>query len=100
ELLIAYEEYRTPRAVLVGILRESRRDVIWRLCLRRDRMAARVGNSRSSRDRSVMSEIARFNVAGPDAEAAASPTVQFDAFFEAEKDQLYRALCLVTRNRH
>jgi RNA polymerase sigma-70 factor, ECF subfamily len=47
-----------------------------------------------------MSEIARFRVAGPEGDAAASPTVQFEAFFEAEKDQLYRALCLVTRNRH
>jgi RNA polymerase sigma-70 factor (ECF subfamily) len=47
-----------------------------------------------------MSEIARSSVAGPVADVAASPTVQFDAFFEAEKDQLYRALCLVTRNRH
>jgi RNA polymerase sigma factor (sigma-70 family) len=47
-----------------------------------------------------MSEIARFSVVGPDAEVAAPPTVQFEAFFEAEKDQLYRALCLVTRNRH
>ena len=47
-----------------------------------------------------MSEIARFRAAGPDADIAATPTVQFDAFFEAEKDQLYRALCLVTRNRH
>jgi RNA polymerase sigma-70 factor (ECF subfamily) len=47
-----------------------------------------------------MSEIARLSVAGPDTDLAASPTLQFDAFFEAEKDQLYRALCLVTRNRH
>jgi RNA polymerase sigma-70 factor (ECF subfamily) len=47
-----------------------------------------------------MSEIARFSVVGPDADVAASPNVQFEAFFEAEKDQLYRALCLVTRNRH
>jgi RNA polymerase sigma-70 factor, ECF subfamily len=47
-----------------------------------------------------MSEIARFSVVGPDADVATSPTVQFEAFFEAEKDQLYRALCLVTRNRH
>jgi RNA polymerase sigma-70 factor (ECF subfamily) len=37
---------------------------------------------------------------GPDADVAASPAVQFEAFFETEKDQLYRALCLVTRNRH
>ena len=44
-----------------------------------------------------MSEIARFSVVEPDTEGAA---VQFEAFFEAEKDQLYRALCLVTRNRH
>jgi RNA polymerase sigma-70 factor, ECF subfamily len=47
-----------------------------------------------------MSEVARFSVVGPEADAAASPTVQFEAFFEAEKDQLYLALCLVTRNRH
>ncbi len=46
-----------------------------------------------------MSEIARFSVVGPDA-AVVSPTLQFEAFFEAEKEQLYRALCLVTRNRH
>jgi RNA polymerase sigma-70 factor (ECF subfamily) len=47
-----------------------------------------------------MSEIARFSVAGPEAGVAVSPSIQFEAFFEAEKDQLYRALCLVTRNRH
>jgi RNA polymerase sigma-70 factor, ECF subfamily len=47
-----------------------------------------------------MSEIARFSEVGPEADVAASPTVQFEAFFEAEKDQLYLALCLVTRNRH
>ena len=47
-----------------------------------------------------MSEIARFNAVGPEAKVAISPTVLFEAFFEAEKDQLYRALCLVTRNRH
>ena len=47
-----------------------------------------------------MSESARFSVVGPEADVAASPTVQFEAFFEAEKDQLYLALCLVTRNRH
>lgn len=47
-----------------------------------------------------MSEIARFSAVGPEADVAASPTVQFEAFFEAEKDQLYLALCLVTRNRH
>jgi len=43
-----------------------------------------------------MSEIARFSVAGPEAGVAVSPSIQFEAFFEAEKDQLYR----VTRNRH
>lgn len=47
-----------------------------------------------------MSEIARVSAVGPDADVAATPIVQFEAFFEAEKDQLYRALCLVTRNRH
>jgi RNA polymerase sigma-70 factor (ECF subfamily) len=47
-----------------------------------------------------MSEFARFSVVGPEADVAAPPVVKFEAFFEAEKDQLYRALCLVTRNRH
>ena len=47
-----------------------------------------------------MSEIARFSAVGPEADVVASPTDQFEAFFETEKDQLYRALCLVTRNRH
>ena len=47
-----------------------------------------------------MSEIARVSAVGPDADVAATPIVQFEAFFEAEKRQLYRALCLVTRNRH
>ena len=47
-----------------------------------------------------MSEIARFSAVGPEADVAASPTDQFEAFFETEKDQLYLALCLVTRNRH
>ena len=47
-----------------------------------------------------MSEIARFSVARPDADVAVAPTAQFEAFFEAEKDQLYRALCLVTRTWH
>ena len=47
-----------------------------------------------------MSEIARFSAVGPETDVAVSPTVQFEAFFEAEKDQLYLALCLVTRNRH
>ena len=47
-----------------------------------------------------MSEIARFGEVRPDVDVAAAPAVAFEAFFEAEKDQLYRALCLVTRNRH
>jgi RNA polymerase sigma-70 factor (ECF subfamily) len=47
-----------------------------------------------------MSEIAGFSVVGPEADVTASPTVQFEEFFETEKDQLYLALCLVTQNRH
>jgi RNA polymerase sigma factor (sigma-70 family) len=47
-----------------------------------------------------MSEIARFGAGGPEADVAVSPALSFEAFFEVEKDQLYRALCLVTRNRH
>jgi RNA polymerase sigma-70 factor (ECF subfamily) len=47
-----------------------------------------------------MSEIARFGAVGHEAEVAFSSPLSFEAFFEVEKDQLYRALCLVTRNRH
>jgi RNA polymerase sigma-70 factor (ECF subfamily) len=47
-----------------------------------------------------MSERVRRNVVASDAQAAMSPAVQFETLFEAERDRLYRALCLVTRNRH
>ena len=47
-----------------------------------------------------MSEIARFGAVESGADVAVSPALNFEAFFEIEKDQLYRALCLVTRNRH
>jgi RNA polymerase sigma-70 factor, ECF subfamily len=47
-----------------------------------------------------MSEIARLGAVGPEADVAVSSALNFEAFFEVEKDQLYRALCLVTRNRH
>ena len=34
------------------------------------------------------------------AERAGHATLSFEEFFEAEKARLYRALCLITRNRH
>jgi RNA polymerase sigma-70 factor (ECF subfamily) len=46
-----------------------------------------------------MDETARLGVAGTDVHEAASPPVSFDSFFERERDRLYRALWLVTRNR-
>jgi RNA polymerase sigma-70 factor (ECF subfamily) len=47
-----------------------------------------------------MSEIARFEAVGHEADIVVSPPLSFEAFFQAEKEQLYRALCLVTRNRN
>jgi RNA polymerase sigma factor (sigma-70 family) len=47
-----------------------------------------------------MSEIARFGAVGREADVAFSSPLSFEAFFEVEKDRLYRALCLVTRNRY
>jgi RNA polymerase sigma-70 factor (ECF subfamily) len=46
-----------------------------------------------------MSETARLGPAGMEVHEAASPPVAFEAFFEQEKDGLYRALWLVTRSR-
>lgn len=47
-----------------------------------------------------MSEIVRFGAVGHEADLAVAPSLDFEAFFQVEKDQLYRALCLVTRNRY
>jgi hypothetical protein len=47
-----------------------------------------------------MSETARLGVEGVDVHEAAFPPVSFEAFFEQERDLLYRALWLVTRNRY
>lgn len=46
-----------------------------------------------------MSETARFGTEAIGAPEAASSPVPFEGFFERERDQLYRALWLVTRNR-
>ena len=46
-----------------------------------------------------MSETARLGPEGMEVHEAASPPVPFEGFFERERDQLYRALWLVTRNR-
>jgi RNA polymerase sigma-70 factor (ECF subfamily) len=46
-----------------------------------------------------MGETGRLGVAGMDLHEAANPPVSFDSFFERERDRLYRALWLVTRNR-
>jgi RNA polymerase sigma-70 factor (ECF subfamily) len=45
-----------------------------------------------------MTETARIGSAGMDAHETA-PSVSFEGFFERERDRLYRALWLVTRNR-
>jgi RNA polymerase sigma-70 factor (ECF subfamily) len=47
-----------------------------------------------------MDETTRLGVAGTEVHEAAYPPVSFDSFFEQERDRLYRALWLVTRNRH
>jgi RNA polymerase sigma factor (sigma-70 family) len=46
-----------------------------------------------------MSETARLGPAGMEVHEAASPPVAFEAFFEHERNGLYRALWLVTRSR-
>lgn len=46
-----------------------------------------------------MDETARLGVAGTNVHEAAYLPVSFDSFFERERDRLYRALWLVTRNR-
>ena len=46
-----------------------------------------------------MSETARLVVAS-DVQAASTASVPFEDFFDQQKDGLYTALCLVTRNRH
>ena len=46
-----------------------------------------------------MSETARL-VVGSDVQAASTTSVPFEDFFDEQKDGLYAALCLVTRNRH
>lgn len=45
-----------------------------------------------------MSEAARLSVLGSDMEDAATAAASFERFFERERDELYRTLCLVTRN--
>ena len=47
-----------------------------------------------------MSEIARFGAMEREADVAVSAPLDFETLFQVEKEQLYRALCLVTRNRH
>jgi RNA polymerase sigma-70 factor (ECF subfamily) len=47
-----------------------------------------------------MDETKRLGVAEMEVHEAAYPPVSFDSFFEQERDLLYRALWLVTRNRH
>lgn len=46
-----------------------------------------------------MNEMARLGSEAIDAHETASSPVPFEGFFEQERDQLYRALWLVTRNR-
>jgi RNA polymerase sigma-70 factor (ECF subfamily) len=46
-----------------------------------------------------MGQTARLGVVGKDVHEAAYSPVSFDSFFERERDRLYRALWLVTRNR-
>jgi RNA polymerase sigma-70 factor, ECF subfamily len=46
-----------------------------------------------------MGETARLSPVGMDVNEAAFPPVSFEAFFEQEREALYRALWLVTRNR-
>jgi RNA polymerase sigma factor (sigma-70 family) len=46
-----------------------------------------------------MGETARLGPVGMEVNEAASPPVSFEAFFEQERESLYRALWLVTRNR-
>lgn len=46
-----------------------------------------------------MGETARLEAVGTDVRETAFPPVPFDGFFERERDGLYRALWLVTRNR-
>ena len=60
----------------------------------------RVGGLRSSRVVPLqMSETTRLGVVGMDVDEVASPPASFESFFEQERDRLYRALWLVTRNR-
>ena len=67
----------------------------------RKESGAFVGSSRSwGIDPVGMSEIVRFGAVGREAVPAVAPSLDFEAFFQVEKDQLYRALCLVTRNRY
>jgi RNA polymerase sigma factor (sigma-70 family) len=47
-----------------------------------------------------MSETAPMNIVASDAPAATSAAASFEAFFEQQRDDLYRALWLVTRNRY
>jgi len=47
-----------------------------------------------------MSETAPIDIVASDAPAAASAAATFEAFFEQQRDDLYRALWLVTRNRY
>lgn len=47
-----------------------------------------------------MSETAPIDIVASDAPAATSSAASFEAFFEQQRDDLYRALWLVTRNRY
>jgi len=63
-------------------------------------MAGRVGDLRPRTVVLEMSETAPIDIVASDAPAAASAAATFEAFFEQQRDDLYRALWLVTRNRY
>lgn len=66
----------------------------------RAKMAGRVGDLRPRTVVLEMSETAPIDIVASDAPAAASAAATFEAFFEQQRDDLYRALWLVTRNRY
>jgi RNA polymerase sigma factor (sigma-70 family) len=63
-------------------------------------MVGRVGDLRPRTVVLPMSETAPMNIVASDAPAATSAAASFEAFFEQQRDDLYRALWLVTRNRY